>query len=162
MLLRTAVVILLLGIISFVTGLLEWPRLLCGGFVCYQSPSGITAYWYANKDVAKMHMSNLATGRGPYAPGEETRLPNLLCPVVVLKWRELGCWAFQLPLTLPLFIAAGALALTDWRRQRTRPKNVCGKCGYDLRGCVSGRCPECGTAYCPGVELTDSESPPMS
>lgn len=25
-------------------------------------------------------------------------------------------------------------------------KNVCHACGYDLRGNVSGRCPECGTA----------------
>ncbi len=31
----------------------------------------------------------------------------------------------------------------SWRRRRTRP-GTCSKCGYDLTGNVSGRCPECG------------------
>ena len=32
-----------------------------------------------------------------------------------------------------------------WRDRRINPKGHCQKCGYDLTGNVSGRCPECGT-----------------
>ncbi len=40
-------------------------------------------------------------------------------------------------------------------RVRTRT-GYCKRCGYDLRGCVSGRCSECGTPY---EETTRSTSP---
>lgn len=34
-----------------------------------------------------------------------------------------------------------------WRR--LEDANLCGACGYDLTGNVSGRCPECGTSCKP-------------
>lgn len=43
-----------------------------------------------------------------------------------------------------------ALAVLPWCMKRVRrrlwpPPGVCARCGYDLTGNVSGRCPECGT-----------------
>ncbi len=46
----------------------------------------------------------------------------------------------------PLFVSARYFV----RRWRRREPGVCGKCGYDLTGNVSGVCPECGTEiHCP-------------
>jgi hypothetical protein len=53
------------------------------------------------------------------------------------------CYTF--PLWLPfvlLAIPTAVLWFVD-RRRRTRP-GYCQRCGYDLTGNVSGRCPECG------------------
>lgn len=38
----------------------------------------------------------------------------------------------------------------DWRR-RVRPGH-CAKCGYNLTGNISGRCPECGQVSSPATE----------
>ncbi len=60
-------------------------------------------------------------------------------------WRcDLGPnWCFIFPLWVPLVITLpfGIFAL---RRSRMRP-GYCATCGYDLKGNVSGVCPECGT-----------------
>lgn len=37
--------------------------------------------------------------------------------------------------------------LVWWRRQRSKPGTACDRCGYDLRGCHSERCPECGVRF---------------
>ncbi len=50
----------------------------------------------------------------------------------------------SVPLGLAFVIAAGITALLFWRDRRF-PAGHCQKCGYDLTGNVSGRCPECGT-----------------
>lgn len=51
--------------------------------------------------------------------------------------------------TLPLWIPFAFFALVTldlWRKSRRHPPGCCRKCGYDLTGNVSGKCPECGTA----------------
>jgi hypothetical protein len=48
-----------------------------------------------------------------------------------------------LPLWVPLLISTSAAVLL-WRSSRRIPDDHCRKCGYDLTGNVSGRCPECG------------------
>lgn len=51
-------------------------------------------------------------------------------------------------LTLPhsLFFTLFAIpAIILWRHSRRRGPNDCRKCGYNLTGNTSGRCPECGT-----------------
>ncbi len=60
-------------------------------------------------------------------------------------WRHLLGVTLNLPLwTLFLLVAAPTAFL--WRLEPRRfPPGHCRKCGYDLRGNVSGRCPECGT-----------------
>jgi len=50
-----------------------------------------------------------------------------------------------LPLWIP-FVLVGAPLAVAWGRERARvPPGHCRKCGYDLTGNISGRCPECGT-----------------
>jgi hypothetical protein len=49
------------------------------------------------------------------------------------------------PLGLIWALAARWLTAPYWRA-RYRRQGSCADCGYDLRGNLSGRCPECGTA----------------
>lgn len=50
----------------------------------------------------------------------------------------------MVPLWIPL-VLVGVLTLIAWRRERHQhPSGRCQRCGYDLTGNVSGRCPECG------------------
>jgi len=53
---------------------------------------------------------------------------------------------FITPLWL-LWLVALLATIWMWRRDRARPPGHCVRCGYDLTGNVSGRCPECGTAF---------------
>jgi hypothetical protein len=52
-------------------------------------------------------------------------------------------------LIVPLWLLFALLAIPTlllWRCDRRRiPLHCCHKCGYDLTGNVTGRCPECGT-----------------
>ena len=50
---------------------------------------------------------------------------------------------FTFPLWLPLLVAVISTAFLWYRDRRPRPGH-CQKCGYDLTGNISGRCPECG------------------
>ncbi len=50
-----------------------------------------------------------------------------------------------IPLWIPLLIFAVPTFIL-WRRDRRHPPGHCQRCGYDLTGNVSGRCPECGEA----------------
>ncbi|MBU0617500.1 MAG: hypothetical protein KKI02_07270 [Planctomycetes bacterium] len=51
----------------------------------------------------------------------------------------------NIPLWLPLVVAAVPTGVLFWRDRRRTPPGHCQNCGYDLTGNVSGRCPECGT-----------------
>lgn len=49
-------------------------------------------------------------------------------------------------------VAGSVLLLLLWRHRRTIhniEEGICVKCGYDLRGQVVPRCPECGLAFDP-------------
>jgi hypothetical protein len=52
-----------------------------------------------------------------------------------------GARLFLTPLWLPL-LGSAILTAAAWRQDRRAP-GYC-RCGYDLTGNVSGRCPECG------------------
>ncbi len=66
-----------------------------------------------------------------------------LWPPVVHFHRNENCvllpiWTFVVGSAIPL-------AVGRWRRRGVRfPPGHCRRCGYDLTGNVSGRCPECG------------------
>lgn len=47
-------------------------------------------------------------------------------------------WLLLLPIALPT-------AVLWWRDRRRFPAGHCTRCGYNLTGNVSGRCPECGS-----------------
>ena len=53
----------------------------------------------------------------------------------------------RLPLWMPFVLVAIPTAFLWWRDRRLPPPGHCQRCGYDLTGNVSGRCPECGTAF---------------
>ncbi len=50
------------------------------------------------------------------------------------------------PIWMPLVAIGAATAYLWWTDRRPIPPGHCQKCGYNLTGNVSGRCPECGTA----------------
>ena len=50
-----------------------------------------------------------------------------------------------LPATLAALLPAGRAVRWWLRRRRARERGICAGCGYDLRGNVSGVCPECGS-----------------
>ena len=64
-----------------------------------------------------------------------------------LNWSTLLRWAVYALLSLPALVGVVCFAQDQglaWRRRRRARAGECGACGYDLRGNVSGQCPECG------------------
>lgn len=61
-------------------------------------------------------------------------------------WFSSGVFQIEIGLAPELLILIAICSLWYWRdwRKRRRP-GFCPECGYDLRGCVDGRCSECGT-----------------
>ena len=63
--------------------------------------------------------------------------------------REPITWSFQATITwvccTPLAFVGIATAAFWYLDRPLPPPGHCQKCGYDLTGNVSGRCPECGT-----------------
>ena len=51
------------------------------------------------------------------------------------------------PFWIPVLVFGAATALLWYMDRRRVPSGHCRKCGYDLTGNVSGRCPECGTPF---------------
>ncbi len=50
-----------------------------------------------------------------------------------------------LPLWLPFIVVTIPTSWVLWRDYRRYPRGHCQACGYNLKGNVSGKCPECGT-----------------
>ncbi len=72
-------------------------------------------------------------------------------------------WLFIVPsmaIALLALVIASLILLIYGIRQRRRlaisPRAICRSCGYDLRGNVSGRCPECGTDIPPEPQAAAS------
>lgn len=82
-----------------------------------------------------------------YPPRFGLSLGDPLAPRAVggFGW-DFGALAYGFPLLPFLCAAVLPLMLLYWRRQRRLRDGQCVHCGYDLRGNVSGRCPECGAA----------------
>jgi hypothetical protein len=52
----------------------------------------------------------------------------------------------DIPMWVPVSALLALLAITRLIRRRRRTPLCCSKCGYNLTGNISGRCPECGCA----------------
>ena len=65
-----------------------------------------------------------------------------------LTWPRLdlfrNSFVLKLPLWIPFILVAIPTAVLCWRDRHRPPPGHCQRCGYNLTGNVSGRCPECG------------------
>jgi len=52
---------------------------------------------------------------------------------------------FLLPLAIAFYFGYRSFRKSVWPNKPEPPKAVCPKCGYNLKGNVSGICPECGS-----------------
>ncbi|RJP36107.1 MAG: hypothetical protein C4547_08055 [Phycisphaerales bacterium] len=86
----------------------------------------------------------------PWTPGFRISRAVLWAPLIAppsLVHSGPGRWSLVIPLYLPA-LACVAVAAWPFRpfatRRRRRRQGQCERCGYDLRGIQSTRCPECG------------------
>jgi hypothetical protein len=79
--------------------------------------------------------SHFADAGGPYF---WMWLPSFYTVGTFQRTINVPCW-------IPFVLLAVPTALLWYRARRPIPPGHCQKCGYDLTGNVSGRCPECGT-----------------
>ncbi len=96
----------------------------------------------------------LHTDRYPAEPGFETWLQHntagfhrvpLAYSFFVDPHSAGGLRVVIFPLWMPLLVLAVPTAVLWWRDRRRIQPGHCPKCGYNLTGNLSGRCPECGT-----------------
>lgn len=90
-----------------------------------------------------------------YAPLDAGGMKDPIPPDVFASLETLWKWIGGL---VALAIVVWSLLKgPEFRRRRLAADRRCTKCGYQLKGNVSGRCPECGAPVHPEV-LTDRES----
>ncbi|HWB20915.1 MAG TPA: hypothetical protein VG711_11485 [Phycisphaerales bacterium] len=86
--------------------------------------------------------------------------PQLITPATDVPnwmyWNKRTSWRQKIPLSaywggfaVNTVVFAGTafvmwLPMGIWKRARRKARGMCERCGYDLRGNVEGRCPECG------------------
>jgi hypothetical protein len=109
--------------------------------------------WWQDKNPFNAAWTFLAWDRGPWKVGEPfpdrmgrgfaMAVPSSFPPVLF------GAWPF---------LALVRFAGRHWRRYRRRTRGFCVRCGYNLRGLTSPRCPECGVEFEPSFERPRNES----
>ena len=62
-------------------------------------------------------------------------------------------WYITVPLWMPFVVFAAPTAVLWCQDRRRIPAGCCLRCGYDLTGNVSARCPECGAVAPAGPAL---------
>lgn len=108
--------------------------------VCYVGAHWNSAIIDGALETEYLHHSIAPSARGWHVYWGYGRFKRVWPGVLHFSW---GTQAI-LPLWLPLVAVAVSTAFL-WRRALQRPPlGHCQKCGYNLTGNVSGRCPECG------------------
>ncbi|MHC4066865.1 MAG: hypothetical protein ACYSUI_20505 [Planctomycetota bacterium] len=103
-------------------------------------PDGVAGHgWYVN--TGTWEILKRATVEGNI--GKVELLQAWLGLHLPYTSRERSESIYKCPFGLLLVVAAIPTAIL-WRRDRRPPKGCCQGCGYNLRGNVSGVCPECG------------------
>lgn len=112
----------------------------------------ISIYWIGDGPKATDEFG-LGFGYTPDQRGIAFSLPTIhkigLIGLSGWKWWH---WQAVIPLWLVLLCTLTPTAILAWR-DRTPPRGFCTKCGYNLTGNVSGRCPERGDSTIPGELL---------
>ncbi len=92
-------------------------------------------------------------------PTQRTYLENLPYIEWLPEW--VGPGLIFIPLWIPLMLLAAPTGLLWWLDRSRIPPGHCRKCGYDLTGNTTGRCPECG-ALTGAISRSpaDTRSPP--
>lgn len=98
-----------------------------------------------------VNMDNGQTPFGWFYPGRRAYgfqwlfLPHIDTYVVRIPYAALLAATAAIPLLRAISIPLGRLAMRR-RRSAARRRGLCPACRYDLRGNLSGVCPECGTS----------------
>jgi hypothetical protein len=111
------------------------PALWCAPAVAF--PSGVGIYAIGGVGLSQHAVGGIPLGDEPHPYWHSFRIPTLPYRPI---WRGL--------IADILFFSAIAwivmMSFTQGRRYLRRNRGRCIKCGYDLRGVASARCPECG------------------
>jgi hypothetical protein len=82
--------------------------------------------------------------------------PTVYWRLVRVVYAGGNLWNIMVPFWIPFVFVAMPTALLWWLDRRSIPPDQCRKCGYNLTGNVSGRCPECGTT----IRIAEDHSEP--
>ena len=98
------------------------------------------------KNIKVIDLSRMARGWSicPLTPGTRKILMPRAQTFLTRGPIRLKVTRVNLPTWMPPIVFGVPTALLWWRDRHRIPPGHCRKCGYDLTGNVSGRCPECG------------------
>jgi len=139
----------LIGVSLFVrVQVSPWTSLMCGE--ARFETKAATVYWFDMWVIDdRIPWPNRFRLLGGVAtPWVQRYLPGSF--IVFVPWNSTVPYTaimIRLPLIYPMFILA---AIAWWTYQRRAKPGHC-RCGYDLTGNVSGRCPECGASISVGA-----------
>ena len=119
------------------------------------------AYWIGGSSVVGFGSASLAVDweTNPFAPpgfGFDRVQPwdDVRWTAALVPWWYLKSPPYMLIIPVwPLVPVVLVVTAVRLRRDLRIPPGHCQRCGYDLTGNVSGRCPECGT----GTEVTEDD-----